>query len=301
MRAADDAHVGRKAGRRRDFWLERSQRIPGLAHGREEPPPAELVDHAREIAFMRAPEVGVRAERGRFRSHRSAEAPGEILRVGQERRRLLELSRIAALEIENVPPEIEAARQMGRPRLVIGRARRVIGGVHGGESVKLIVERRQRRAAALHEDAGAAMRRGRDRLDGKSRAEVLERADEERPGALRVELEIGPLGVRSERRVGRRALGENLAAAIEHDDLHVRLADVEDRDAAVHALSPYGTLREQRRALDDRPGDARSGRRRRRPRQAMRGDQERQGAAPPCPSPALSSKRESAFLRSRTW
>ncbi len=48
-------------------------------------------------------------------------------------------------------------------------------------------------------------------------------------------LKIGPLGVRSERRVGRRALSENLAGAIENDDLDVRLADVEDRNAAVHA------------------------------------------------------------------
>jgi len=37
------------------------------------------------------------------------------------------------------------------------------------------VERRQRRAAALHEDAGAAVRRGRDRLDGKTCAKLLER------------------------------------------------------------------------------------------------------------------------------
>ena len=177
----------------------------------------------------------MRSERGRFRGHRSAEAPGEILRVGQECSRPPELSRIAALIIKNVPPEIEAPRQMGRPRLVIGRTGRVIGGVHGGESVEFIVERRQRRAVALHEDAGAAMRRGRDRLDGKTRAKVLERADEERPGAFRVELKIGPLGVRRQRRVGRRALSENLAAAIENDDLDVRLADVEDRDAAVHA------------------------------------------------------------------
>ena len=192
MRAADDAHSGRKACRSGDFGPKRSERVPGLAHRREEPPPAKLVHHARQSALLRAPQVGVRAERGCFRSHRAAEAPGEILRIGQECRRLLELGREMALEIENVPPEIEAPRQMGRARLVVGRTRRVIGGVDSGESVELIVERRNRRAIAPHEDAGAAVGRGRDRLDGKTRAELLERANEESPSAVRVELEVGP-------------------------------------------------------------------------------------------------------------
>ena len=183
---------GDKASRRGDLGLERSERVPGLAHRREEPPPAERVDHARELALVRAPEVRVRADRGHFRRHRPAEAPDQILRIGQERARLLELSRVAALEIEDVPPEIEAPRQMRRPRLLKGRTRRVVVGVDIGESIELVVQRRQRRAIAPHEDAGAAMRRDRDRLDGKTRAELLERADEESPGAFRVEPEIRP-------------------------------------------------------------------------------------------------------------
>jgi len=73
------------------------------------------------------------------------------------------------------------------------------------------------------------MRRGRDRLDGEARAKLLERAKEESPGAFRVELEIRPFRVRRERRVRRRALGENGAAAVEDDNFEVRLADVEDR------------------------------------------------------------------------
>ena len=124
---------------------------------------------------------------------------------------------------------------MGRSRLVEGRTRRIIVGVDSGKSIELIVERRKRRAVVAHEDARAAVCRGRDRLDGKTRAKLLERADEERPGAFRVEPEIGPFRVRRERHVRRGALGENGAAAVEDDDFDVRLADVEDRDAAAHA------------------------------------------------------------------
>src|ERR1700722_13989092 len=75
-----------------------------------------------------------------------------------------------------------------------------------------------------------------DRLDVKTRAKILERADEERPGAFRVEPEIRPFRVRRERRVGRGALGKDGAAAVEDDDFDVRLADVEDCNAAAHAL-----------------------------------------------------------------
>ena len=39
-----------------------------------------------------------------------------------------------------------------------------------------------------------------------------------------------------ERRVGTGALGENLARGVERDDLDVGLAEVENRDAAVHRL-----------------------------------------------------------------
>ena len=39
-----------------------------------------------------------------------------------------------------------------------------------------------------------------------------------------------------ERRVGAGALGENLAGGVERDDLDVGLAEVENRDAAVHRL-----------------------------------------------------------------
>jgi hypothetical protein len=46
------------------------------------------------------------------------------------------------------------------------------------------------------------------------------------------------------------ALSENLATGIEHDDLHVRLADIEDRNAAVHASIQMEHFREQRRALE---------------------------------------------------
>ena len=276
VRAADDAHIGGEAGRMRDFGLDRSERVPGLAHRREEPPPAERVDHAREIALVRAPQVRMRAERGHLRRHRPAEAPAEILWIGQERGRLLELSRIAALEIEDVPPEIEAPRQKGRPRLVEGRTRRIIVGVDSGESIELIVERRKRRAVALHENAGAAVRRGRDRLDGKTRAKLLERADEERPGAFRVELEIRPLGVRSERRVRRRALGKDAAAAVEDDDLDVRLADVEDCDAAAHASVHMERLASASAWTDRHREEPQVVERR------HRGDQESLGARRPC-------------------
>ena len=238
MRAADYAHIGRKAGHSGDLRLEGSERVPGLAHRRKEPPPAHLVHHAREIALVRPPQVGVRSERGCFRSHSAAQAPSKILRIGQERGRLLELSREMTREIENVPPEIEAPRQTGRPRLVIGRPRRVVGGVDSGESIELIVERRKRFAVSPHEDAGAAVGHGRDRLDGKTRAKLPERVHQERPGAFRVELEIRPRRVWGEGRVGAATLGYDLALGVEHDDLHVRLADVENRDAAVHARVP---------------------------------------------------------------
>ncbi len=78
-----------------------------------------------------------------------------------------------------------------------------------------------------------------DRLDGKTRAELLERADEEGPGAFRVKPEIGPLRSQAASgALGADALGHDAACGVEHDDLHVGLADVEDRDAAVHGLSP---------------------------------------------------------------
>src|ERR1700722_16880767 len=71
-----------------------------------------------------------------------------------------------------------------------------------------------------------------------TRAKLLECADKEGPSALGVELEIGPLGGRRERRVGAATLSYDLARGVEHDDLHVRLAEVENRDAAVHARVP---------------------------------------------------------------
>ena len=181
------------------------------------------------------------AERGCFRSHRSAQAPGEILRVGQECGRLLELNREMALEIENMPPEIEAPRQVGRSRLVVRGTRGVVGGVDSGESIELIVERRKRRAVGPHQDARAAMRRGRDRLDWMTQAEFPQRAGEERPSPFRIELEIGRLGVRSERGVRPASLGQNLAGAVEDDNLDVGLAEVENRDAARHALNLGGS------------------------------------------------------------
>ncbi len=46
------------------------------------------------------------------------------------------------------------------------------------------------------------------------------------------------------------ALGHDLARGIEHDDLHVRLADIEDRNAAAHASIQMEHFREQRRALE---------------------------------------------------
>ncbi len=189
------------------------------------------------------------SERCHLRSHHPAEAPAEILRVGQERGRLFELSRVAALVIEDVAPEIEAPRQMGRSRLVEGRTRRIIVGVDSGKSIELIVERRERRAVVAHEDARTAVCRGRDRLDGKPRAKLLERAHEESPGAFRVEPEIRPFKVRRERRVRRGALGENRAAPVEDDDFDVGLADVEDRNAAAHASIRMERVGGRRRAL----------------------------------------------------
>ena len=45
------------------------------------------------------------------------------------------------------------------------------------------------------------------------------------------------------------ALGHDLARGVEHDDLHVGLADVENRDAAVHASVQMERLDERRGAL----------------------------------------------------
>jgi hypothetical protein len=42
------------------------------------------------------------------------------------------------------------------------------------------------------------------------------------------------------------ALCHDLARGVEHDDLDVGRADVEDRDAAVHALSPQETPQQAR-------------------------------------------------------
>ena len=187
VRAADDAHVRRKARRRGDFGLERSKRVPGLAHRREEPPPAKLVDHAREPALDRTPQVGVRADGGELGRGDAAQAPRPILRIGEERARGRELSRESALKVEDLAPEVEPARQVRRQRLLERRAKLVVFGRDVAVDVELIVDGGRRGVRVPDQHAGRAMRRDRNRLDGKLRAELLQRANEERPGAFRVE------------------------------------------------------------------------------------------------------------------
>ena len=153
-------------------------------------------------------------------------------------------------KIERLAPEVEAARQVRRQRLLERRPRRVVVGVNGAKPVELIIHRRQGEGFVGHQGARGAVGRNRDRIDGKPSAHVPERANEKSPGAFRVEPEIGTLRVGRERRVGTGALGENLARGVERDDLDVGLAEVENRDAAVHRLNPD----ERPRRAAQRPG-----------------------------------------------
>ena len=238
VRAADDAHAGLELRRRRDFGAERSERLPSLAQRREQPPPAEHVHHARQPALVRAPQIGVRGDRSDLRRHDAAQAPGPILRIGEKGGSAREFGRKHALEIEQLPSEVEAARQVRRERLLERRPRRVVVGVNVAEPIELIIHRRQGDALVGHQNARGAVGCNRDRIDGKARADVLERADEKSPRAFRVEPEIRTMRVGRERRVGAAALRENLARVIERDDLDVGLAEVENRDAAGHGLNP---------------------------------------------------------------
>ncbi len=70
------------------------------------------------------------------------------------------------------------------------------------------------------------------------RPDLLQRGEEKGPRALRVEPQIGAVGVRGERRVGMGPLGDKLALAVENDELEVGLAEIEHRDAAGHARPP---------------------------------------------------------------
>ncbi len=180
----------------------------------------------------------MRGDRGEFGRRDSAETPRPILRIAEERARGLELSRESALQIEDLPREIESARQAWRQRLLERRPNLVVFSRKRAVAVELIVESRQGVALIRDKDARRPMRRNRDRLDEKARAELLERANQESPCARGVEPQIRPGRIRLERPVRRGALGENRSAAIEDDELDVGLADVEDSDAAVHGLSP---------------------------------------------------------------
>ena len=238
MGPADDAHVGREACGRHDFGRERSERVPGVAGRREQSTPAELVDHAREVALLRAPKIGVRAHRGALGRRNAAQAPRPILRVGQERARRRELSRESPLKIVDLSAEIEPARQVGRQRFLKWRPQLVIFRRDGAVDVELIVHGRQRGVLVPDQHARRAMRRDRNRFDRELSAEFAQRADEERPGPFGVKPPVRPASVRRDRCVAMAALGHDLARVVEHDDLHIGLAEVEHGDAFIHRASP---------------------------------------------------------------
>ena len=161
-------------------------------------------------------------------------------------RRRLELSRESALEIEDLPPEIEARAAGG----ATASPRRAAAPCRSRPSTARI-------AVELIVHGGSASPSSRDQGRPPQPCVAIEIASMEKraPSSLSAPMrkaqapsvssrEIGPCRVRRERRVRRGALGENRAAAIEHDELDVGLADVEDRDAAgsSSAHSPDGTL-----------------------------------------------------------
>ena len=113
VRAADDPYVGRKARRGGDFRAERSQRVPRVAQRRKEPPPAELLDHARQPALVRTPEIRVRADRRDLRRHDAAQAPGPILRIGEKGGSACEFGGKHALEIERLAPRLRPRGRCG--------------------------------------------------------------------------------------------------------------------------------------------------------------------------------------------
>ena len=156
------------------------------------------------------------------------------MRIHQEGARARDRLRIAALKIVEMPPEVEAALQSRRQGLLEGRPLSLIVGRDLLQPFELIVERRRREPVVGHQGAGRAMRRDRDRFDLEARADVLERFGEEAPRALGVEPQQRAGRVGGQRRVGARALGQNLAVGVERDGLQVGLADVEDDDRAAH-------------------------------------------------------------------
>ena len=170
VRAADHSHIWRKPGRGGDFGPERSQRVPGLAQRWKEPPPAELLHHARQPALVRTPKIRVRADRSDLRRHDAAQAPGPILRIGEKGGSAGEFGRKHALEIERLAPEVEPARQVRRERLLERRPRRVVVRVNDAKPVELIIHRRQGEGFVGHQGARGAVGRNRDRFDWKPSA-----------------------------------------------------------------------------------------------------------------------------------
>ena len=234
MRAADDANGGRQSGRRRDFRRDRPQGLPRAAERRHEPSPAEPADHRGNPAFARAPEIGMRADGRDLHRLHAAQAPGPILRIGEKGRRLRESLREHALRIEGHAPRVEPARHFARQRLLERRAQRIIFGVDRREAVELIIHRRQRQPLVGRQRAGGAVGRDGNDLDREIGRDALQRAHEKGPGAFRVEPQIGPGRIRGQRRVRLVGLGQNLAGAVEDDELPVGLAEIENGDAAGH-------------------------------------------------------------------
>ena len=136
----------------------------------------------------------MRADGGELGRGDAAQAPRPILRVGEERARGRELSRESALKVEDLAPEVEPARQVRRQRLLERRAKLVVFGRDVAVDVELIVDGGRRGVRVPDQHARRAMRRDRNRFDGKLRAELLQRANEERPGALRLKPPVRPVG-----------------------------------------------------------------------------------------------------------
>ena len=178
----------------------------------------------------------MRAEIRDLGGARSTQPPTPELRVAEEGVGAVERLREMALNVKEMPAEIEAARKIRRQRLLEWRPDRFIGGAVHFKRIVLVVEwRHDDGVLPIDQHGFAAMRRGDDRFNRKVRREAFQRVDEKSPGAVRVGAEVGPDRVWRERSIGPGGLRQDLALAIQDDDFQVGLADVEDGGAAGHA------------------------------------------------------------------
>ena len=223
-----------QSGLGRDRRQDRAQDIIGLAQGREQPLPSHALHQPADASGHRLPEAGMAAEIGELAAGDAAEAKAPVLRIEQEMARAPELGREGLLKPVELARDVEPA-QRRREGLREGRGHAIVVVIVDRH---LVIEHRQhQRARRIDQAAAPAMGDRddiRDRRDGPETGEALH---QEGPDARLVVMGKGRAGQDPVRRRQRLADGPGL----HQGQLHIGLADVEDRDR--HKREPGSATR----------------------------------------------------------